>query len=193
MSDKTLTKFAVASLVIIGLGIIGYKIYLLTPKFITYENKSLGFTVQIPSYWQGRYLAIDNGVNLVEFKYQPAKSEQQLIFALAKASVDEWQAISQDRLKKPTSRQLASIGNVVYYAYWLPNNPYSGSEARIYLALVRDITQVLNSFQPGQNNFIKPEVCIQVITPAKDPVTDEIREFPTPCDVPNGWEILRVN
>ncbi len=34
----------------------------------------------------------------------------------------------------------------------------------------------------------KPEeVCVQVITPAKDPKTGECKEFPTPCDVPEGW------
>ncbi len=31
------------------------------------------------------------------------------------------------------------------------------------------------------------EVCAQVITPAKDPATGECMEFPTPCDVPEGW------
>ncbi len=29
--------------------------------------------------------------------------------------------------------------------------------------------------------------CIQVITPAKNPQTGEVRNFPTPCDVPRGW------
>jgi hypothetical protein len=32
-----------------------------------------------------------------------------------------------------------------------------------------------------------PEVCIQVITPARNPLTGECRVFPTPCDVPDGW------
>lgn len=32
------------------------------------------------------------------------------------------------------------------------------------------------------------EFCIQVITPARNPSTGEIVEFPTPCDVPDGWE-----
>ncbi|MBI4158361.1 MAG: hypothetical protein HY505_01970 [Candidatus Yanofskybacteria bacterium] len=31
------------------------------------------------------------------------------------------------------------------------------------------------------------QFCIQVITPARNPQTGEIREFPTPCDVPEGW------
>lgn len=34
----------------------------------------------------------------------------------------------------------------------------------------------------------KPEVCIQIITPAKNPETGECRNFRTPCDVPAGWE-----
>ena len=29
--------------------------------------------------------------------------------------------------------------------------------------------------------------CIQVITPAVNPLTGECREFPTPCAVPPGW------
>jgi len=36
--------------------------------------------------------------------------------------------------------------------------------------------------------FTKYEACIQVITSARNPQTREIREFPTPCDVPEGWE-----
>lgn len=36
----------------------------------------------------------------------------------------------------------------------------------------------------------EPEICIQVITPARNPETGEIREFPTPCDVPDGWEVI---
>jgi hypothetical protein len=41
----------------------------------------------------------------------------------------------------------------------------------------------------------KPEttdrVCIQVVTPAVNPETGEIREFPTPCDVPETWERIQ--
>lgn len=35
------------------------------------------------------------------------------------------------------------------------------------------------------------EFCIQVVTPARNPQTGEIREFPTPCDVPEGWEVIQ--
>ena len=45
---------------------------------------------------------------------------------------------------------------------------------------------------------IKPEskedrICIQVITPARNPQTGEVRDFPTPCDVPEGWEVVQEN
>ena len=35
--------------------------------------------------------------------------------------------------------------------------------------------------------FIEPQICIQIITPARNPETDEVKDFPTPCDVPEGW------
>ena len=34
------------------------------------------------------------------------------------------------------------------------------------------------------------ELCAQVITPAINPETKEIKEFPTPCDVPEGWDVI---
>ncbi|GMU25618.1 hypothetical protein KJZ71_00300 [Patescibacteria group bacterium] len=34
------------------------------------------------------------------------------------------------------------------------------------------------------------QICIQVIATAKNPETGEVRDFPTPCDVPEGWETI---
>ena len=34
------------------------------------------------------------------------------------------------------------------------------------------------------------EVCIQVITTAQNISTGEVRNFPTPCDVPEGWAVV---
>ena len=34
------------------------------------------------------------------------------------------------------------------------------------------------------------EICAQVITPATNPDTGEVVDFPTPCDVPEGWEVI---
>jgi hypothetical protein len=35
--------------------------------------------------------------------------------------------------------------------------------------------------------------CAQVLTSARNPETEEVVEFPTPCDVPEGWEVVEVN
>lgn len=40
---------------------------------------------------------------------------------------------------------------------------------------------------PVLGEIAGPELCIQVITPARNPHSGEVREFPTPCDVPEGW------
>lgn len=34
----------------------------------------------------------------------------------------------------------------------------------------------------------RPEPCIQVVQAARNPLTGECRTFPTPCDVPAGWQ-----
>jgi hypothetical protein len=34
-------------------------------------------------------------------------------------------------------------------------------------------------------------VCSQVIAPARNPLTNECRAFPTPCDVPEGWQVVQ--
>jgi len=39
----------------------------------------------------------------------------------------------------------------------------------------------------GSGNQI---VCAQVITPAKNIKTGEIKDYPTPCEVPDGWEAV---
>lgn len=46
-------------------------------------------------------------------------------------------------------------------------------------------------YQMEYNN--KPQesqICIQVITPARNPYTGETKDFPTPCDVPDEWEVV---
>lgn len=36
----------------------------------------------------------------------------------------------------------------------------------------------------------EPYYCIQVIAPARNNTTGEVKDFPTPCDIPEGWEAL---
>ena len=43
---------------------------------------------------------------------------------------------------------------------------------------------------PANEDADDMSVCIQVVTPARNPDTGQIKEFPTPCDVPEGWEVI---
>jgi hypothetical protein len=50
-------------------------------------------------------------------------------------------------------------------------------------------TGVIASATRGKLNklFNCKQSCAQVITPAKNPTSNECKNFPTPCDVPTGW------
>ncbi|HAO81477.1 MAG: hypothetical protein UV57_C0004G0016 [Parcubacteria group bacterium GW2011_GWD2_43_10] len=189
---KLIQGLIITGLITIAVGIIWFKIYLITPRFFIYKNKALEFSLQLPSYWENKYKVIENeSPPAALFLYQSAKSEPQLIFGIAKITEADWQSITLDRVKKPVSRQLVTAGDSIFYAYWLPNNPYRGVEARNYLTMVRDLSQILNSFSLKTSGLPPTStVCIQVITPAENTITGEIKDFPTPCEVPEGWEII---
>jgi len=63
----------------------------------------------------------------------------------------------------------------------LHGSPYQGSEIWVL--------EEESSLPPASDEG-GPTYCIQVITPAKNIETGELMEFPTPCDVPPGWEPL---
>lgn len=48
--------------------------------------------------------------------------------------------------------------------------------------------QILSTFKFIEPNKPDDTLCIQVITKARNIQTGEIKDFPTPCDVPDGWE-----
>ncbi len=58
---------------------------------------------------------------------------------------------------------------------------FDNASVAIEMPVPRTNTTEMIVESPGQT------VCIQVITPAVNDATLECREFPTPCDVPEGW------
>ncbi|MGC9031348.1 MAG: DUF5666 domain-containing protein [Minisyncoccia bacterium] len=67
---------------------------------------------------------------------------------------------------------------------------------KIYFILPFIFSLVLVFFVKAQetttsDQLNKNVICIQVITPARNLQTGECREFPTPCDVPEGWERVK--
>jgi hypothetical protein len=43
-------------------------------------------------------------------------------------------------------------------------------------------------FETVSIDSLPPAACVQVITPARNPLTKECIVFPTPCDLPEGWQ-----
>jgi len=77
---------------------------------------------------------------------------------------------------------LILLGVIIFggYKLWRVYNPVMSEEGG----------EIVNS--GGEINAPVPEeegeVCIQIIAYAANPETGECEEFPTPCDVPEGWE-----
>lgn len=168
----------------------------LNPANIIYVNSVHGYSLQIPASWQNKYDVVEQSQDsTISFMYRSSKNEAAKIFSISKTSVESWKTISADQLTSPVSRLLVEQESQVYYARWLANNPYKGQEAKSYLALARDVSNILNTFTINyqkNNSSTSQEVCIQVITSAKNLETGEIKEFPTPCDVPLGWEAVSL-
>lgn len=62
-----------------------------------------------------------------------------------------------------------------------------------FIILAAAVVIVSGMILVGSNNFkgafVKTNPCPQVLTPAWNPATGELRDFSNPCDVPKGWEI----
>jgi hypothetical protein len=69
---------------------------------------------------------------------------------------------------------------------WLTYLEY-GDTINTYIRTIQKNEPVLKT-EPTKND---QEICAQVITSARDPKTGDIREFPTPCDVPKTWEVIQ--
>lgn len=61
----------------------------------------------------------------------------------------------------------------------------------LFFVFAKPLTELTPLEQPALSDQ-RPDtrVCVQVITPARNPLTGEIKEYPTPCDVPPTWEVI---
>ncbi|MBI2233278.1 MAG: hypothetical protein HYU56_05125 [Candidatus Aenigmarchaeota archaeon] len=64
-------------------------------------------------------------------------------------------------------------------------------EKRRNTEIMEEIMKIQRTERTEKTGEKKPGICIQVITPARSP-EGECREFPTPCDVPEGWETMVI-
>lgn len=76
---------------------------------------------------------------------------------------------------------------VIGYRDEKPKFIYLSKDKKMYLFRIigESGEKILSTFKLLEQK--ESEVCIQVITPAKNSTTGECKEFPTPCDIPVGW------
>ena len=164
----------------------------------TYRNEEFGFEVNYKSHLYPRYWhnPSPDQIFVVQFASQPHQGpNDDTLVEWGIYITDSMDIIRKD--KNITSEYEATyngnIFTVINYtgsiygedrkeAVTSRNGFYYVIEPRIDL-----FGQILSTFK-----FIEPEptVCIQVITPARNLETGETRDFPTPCDVPEGWETI---
>lgn len=59
--------------------------------------------------------------------------------------------------------------------------------------MVESLSFSFAHFEDGGDEHLLETICIQMITYAEDPETGQCSEFPTPCDVPEGWKNCQPN
>jgi hypothetical protein len=78
---------------------------------------------------------------------------------------------------------LVFMGAISSVYYW--ENKEQAARTAESMTLPRNVGSGEQATDPSDSDLV---VCAQVITSAFNPRTGEIREYPTPCDVPEGWQ-----
>jgi hypothetical protein len=100
--------------------------------------------------------------------------------------------ISNDTILLQRNRQRAKledfqVGDKINVYGFMDKDNYS-IDALIVRNIVSVPKTIFRPIEPKLPVTSTPRVCIQVITPAYNPQNPlECKEFPTPCDVPQGW------
>ena len=164
------------------------------PGRVLHTYSALGFSLELPREWQGSFKE-EVQEQSVRFVATPKGEPEELMFFVQVAEPVAWELAAGEQ--GPHVRELDRLNGRVYYAGWSVGNPYTGRTGLVYFRMMQVVPEVLDSFKlQGANQSERPEApsgngfCIQVITPARNKATGEVKDFPTPCDVPEDWEPL---
>lgn len=90
----------------------------------------------------------------------------------------------KDELNYWREQRVSAVLQWGFIAKDLPDNGNGDRDLGMDTIWHTDYDSLSTLFQ----SFNSGGVCIQVLTPARNSQTGECKDFPTPCDVPTGWE-----
>lgn len=180
----------------------------------TYRNEKYGFEFKYPS----SLTLIDEGSRLLIESHYNFLGHINISLGKVTEEIQKIKnEISDTQGAKLISEKLMSIDSYDF-SQIIADYPESGVDQNIYNfvqvgGLVYEISffifetdfpfdQILSTFKfveqsvvtgkamcvEGVENCYDTIVCIQAITPARNPQTGEVKDFSTSCDVPEGWE-----
>ncbi|MBI2063397.1 MAG: hypothetical protein HYT65_00175 [Candidatus Yanofskybacteria bacterium] len=164
---------------------------LATVGWQTYRNEKYGFEFRYPANLmleETSQATFNSKVNLKVELHEPNITNGFYIemnleaIGIENCDIPE----SQEKIINGTNMVRENCGGIITYQFDKESNSFFAFlNSGLYDVQIFD--RILSTFKFIEKN----EVCIQVITPARNPQTGEAKDFPTPCDVPDGWEVIK--
>ncbi len=182
-------------LIILSIAVLGFAYWTISPFFITEVvmdempmDASVSAAVEVvdtpahPATGTVRILTSADGSHAIRYEDYETLNGPDLYVYLAK-DLDAKEFVSLGAIR-------GTKGDITYPIpddIKLSDYPYVLTWCRAFSTLFNsaDISTLVSATTPTEEMF-----CAQVITPARNPDTGAIVEFPTPCDVPSGWEVV---
>lgn len=132
------------------------------PLTITYRQPYMGFTLQLPSSWEGHYQEevplqdpTTGQFDTVFINYLPTEGKPAMLIGITRVGEEAWQQLNQDPGFLAT--ELGKRDGVIYYAQTSPTNPYPSPDTQRYQQFSLDVPRVLETFKfIPEASFVPP-------------------------------------
>ncbi|KKR02565.1 MAG: hypothetical protein UT29_C0001G0045 [Candidatus Yanofskybacteria bacterium GW2011_GWA1_39_13] len=170
-----------------------------TSTWQTYHNEEYGFEFKYPKDWRVdtfSSLNFNEGIAIRSPKSNTEVYPYEATILVKYGSFETSKSAFEENIL-PNLRK--DIDHQIRYAQFNDKDTVAYSDLGVIetenMVIILGDRLVMISYLPGFDQILstfkfiesEPTTCIQVITPARNLQTGEIRDFPTPCDVPPGW------
>lgn len=119
---------------------------------ILYKNIDLGFSLEIPTSWKGRYSVtslVKDGASSADFTYVGSKETVTYpMFTIYKVSAERWLELTKQTGPGDVSQnKLTSESGYVYFYTQSIDNPLTGEDGNNLQTMSADIQNILTSFK----------------------------------------------